>query len=251
MSLNIRIGGSHTDTEGFFTRKLNQQLSVPRPVYKRKHKIRPSEITDCTRKIVYDILNFPSKDLITPKQRRIFDNGNYVHSRYLEHYIKKLGCAAHVYEKNHSILRKRDFVEISVSKPEYWLHARPDAVIVNEEDGLPYIFELKSIKQEMFNRLSSPLFNCVAQVQLYMFMLNIPRAIVFYENKNNQETKEFVLYNDQELLNKLINKIRKIQAYVRNYTTSGIIPDREYEERICNMCKFSQEPTGCITDWKE
>jgi len=242
------IKKSNSIKTGWFGEQLDEFLTTTRFQYPRDRIIRPSEITDCIRKQVMSILQFPCEDYITAKQQRIFDMGNFVHKRYLRYYIPRLGCALKIDIFQRGKWSTKDFIEISIRSPEYWLKGSPDAVIINRKDGLPYIFELKSIKQELFNTLIEPDENYKAQVHMYMFMTKIHRAIVYYENKNNQERKEFEITFDQELIDQLLQKIRSIQKYVLEFNVTKQLPKCEcgrYND--CKRFKIPKELQHAIT----
>jgi len=226
--------------DGFFTRHLNEYLlqksgfEMP-----RDRIIRPSEITECTRSIVLKLLGYGTPETITPRQQRIFDMGNYVHKRYLTSYIPHMGCAARVCITLPSgKVKTQDFIETTLQNKELWLKGTPDAVVISREDGLPYIFELKSIKQELFLKLEQPDWSYTAQVHCYMMLTGIPRSIVYYENKNDEDTKEFVILEDKYIHDTLITKIKEIQNYVLNYSTTQALPPL-CNDKWCRCCKES------------
>lgn len=216
---------SNIGKDGFFIRSTNDYLFKRASFqFPPDRIIRPSSIGNCTRKIVYEMLGLPTIQTITPRIQRIFDNGTYVHKRYLKSYLPRMEQVSHFYYFKDGKLKKKDFIECSVENKEYWLRGTPDAVIFNKEDGLLYVLELKSMRQESFLSLTYPDWLYVAQVHMYMFLTGIPRSIVVYENKNDQDIKEFLVLQDQSILNKLLEKIRVIQKYVLEYPTKQILP---------------------------
>jgi len=231
---DVRIG-----QDGFFTRKLTDYLNFKshNSQWPRSKVIRPSEVTMCLRHQVMSILRLLPDEEIPPKLQRIFDNGISVHKRYLRSYIPRMGiaCKVTIFERGRWVTK--DFIEISIQHPEYWLRGAPDAVILNEEDRLPYIFELKSMKQEYFQALSHPSWDYIAQVHLYMFMTGIPRAIIVYENKNDQDLKEFKIFQDQNTIAFLIERIKTIQNYVLSYVVTKELPPR-CNDKYCTACKL-------------
>lgn len=195
----------------------------------RKRIIRPSEIGSCERRIVMLLLNLIKAKPVTPQQQRVFDMGNAVHKRYLKSYIPALGVAA--------MINGKPFIEQQIQVPELWLKGAPDAVIINADDNLPYIFELKSIKQELFNELTEPSNDYIMQVHLYMFMCQIDRAIVFYENKNNQDTKEFFIMKDENKMKEVLDKVRSIQKYVSEWSEEHDVLPPRCGNKTCEACK--------------
>lgn len=217
--------------KGWFAEELDGYLkarALAQAKYPRKRTIRPSEIGQCIRKIVCLILNKVTYIPVEPKQQRTFDMGNAVHTRYLTQYIPAIGCAM--------TIDGQVQIEQKLENKELWLRGAPDAIVINKKDGLPYIFELKSIKQELFTELTAPSEDYLDQVHLYMFMTNIPRAIVFYENKNNQDILEFGIAFDQVRMNNILEKIKSIQDYVINYDTTGKLPVKCHS-KYCEGCK--------------
>lgn len=234
----VDVGG-----DGIFTRQLNAYLhEKANNFYPRERIIRPSEIHQCTRKILYNILGVPTGDSITEGQQKIFDNGTYVHKRYLKSYLPKLGCAATIDGK--------DFIEVSLHNTPLWLKGSPDAVIFSRETGLPYVFELKSIRQESFWKLSEAKAEHVQQVHLYMLLTGIPRSIVFYENKNTQATKEFLVPQNEYLMSSLKDKIALIQKYVAQYDMTKTLPTPDVNEDLCKHCIEFDTLEDCISMWK-
>lgn len=212
---------------------LDKKANYKKP---RKWVIRPSEIGQCERKIVMSILNLV-EETFTPQQQRIFDNGNDVHKRYLKSYLPKIGCKpVNVKIKKNGVEETVDFSEVLIENKEFWIRGAPDAVIFNPADGHKYIFELKSIKQENYYNLEAPQEDHVDQVHLYMFLTNIDRSIVLYENKNTQSIKEFIVEFSQERLDAVLNKIRSIQNYVKNYETTKELPS-PCNKSYCVACK--------------
>lgn len=217
--------------KGWFSEELDSYLNARAAgssSYARKRTIRPSEIGQCTRKIVRLILNQVKETPVEPKQQRTFDMGNAVHKRYLESYIPAIGCAV--------MVDGEPFIEHRIEDRDLWLRGAPDAVIINKQDGLPYIFELKSIKQELFLELSTPSEEYIDQVHLYMYMLKIPRSIVFYENKNNQDIMEFHIDMDEKRMANILRKIREIQDYVINFDATKKLPAK-CKSKYCVGCK--------------
>lgn len=224
MFIKIRKG---TRQKGFIEEELDTFLEAKANSKKtRKWTVRPSELGQCTRKIVMLILGL-LQDKITPQQQRIFDNGNDVHRRYLKSYLPKIGCKpVKIRVRKNGIEEKVDFSEVLIENKEFWIRGAPDAVILNPKDGHKYVFELKSIKQENFYDLEAPSEDHLDQVTIYMFLTDTKRAIVLYENKNTQSIKEFKVEFSQKRLDKILDKIRAIQQYVTNYESTKQLPEK-------------------------
>jgi hypothetical protein len=225
--------------EGFFTKELNQYLyRKSMASWPQDRIIRPSQITECVRKLCCILLQMGvEEESITPRIQRIFDNGNSVHKRYLTSYLPKLGVVAQLYyELKNGKLVAKDFIEQTIENKDYWLRGSPDAVIFNPKDGLNYVFELKSMNERGFLPLTQPSWEYTAQVHLYMFLTDTPRALLFYENKNDQDVKEFAIMQDPAIMNRLLTKIRTIQKYVMEYEETKQLPECEFGKSVCKFC---------------
>lgn len=223
---------------GYFTSVINDFLQKKgNQTWSRSRVIRPSSISDCTRNIVCDILGLLPPEATSPQQQRIFDNGDSVHTRYLKHYLPRIGIAAKILTTDRRGKEKiKDFIEVSLKDNDYWIKCRPDAVIINREDNQYYVLEIKSMRSDLFNNLEHPPEEHIQQVHLYMYVTKIPQAILFYEDKNTQQTKEFVLSQDDILLEKLLKKIRQIQKYVVDYIHDKKLPEK-CNFRYCYACR--------------
>ena len=222
-----KVGKSKAAVGGFFTKALDSFLKHKSESYVRPRKrvIRPSELGYCERKTVLSILNLFTEPPPLPRIQRIFDNGNKVHNRYLRHYIDRMPAIEVI------------AVEENVIDESYWLKGSPDALIMDKVTKIKYVFELKSIKGEDFARLLQPMPVHEVQVRIYMHLTKIDQAIVLYENKNTQETKEFVLKADEVKTKKLLDQCDRIIKYVENYDSKNPVLPETCEGKWCKACK--------------
>jgi hypothetical protein len=230
----VKIMGCGVAT-GFVTEAIDKLLSLPKQEFPHT-TISPSQISECMRKLVAILVGLTVDDKIEPIYQRIFDNGNYVHKRYLKQYLPKTDIVCRILNVEQETYK--DFVEFTLHDPDYWLKGQPDALIFNPNDGLKYVFELKSVKHEVFVNLAGPELSHIMQVHLYMYLTNVPRAVILYECKNDQDIKEYVIEQQPEQLAFLLNRIRKIQAAVETYKTTGQLP-------LCEQGKSARWPCRC------
>jgi hypothetical protein len=216
----VKILGCNTTT-GFVTEAVDQLLSQPRQPYPHP-TISPSQISECMRKLVALLVGLTVEETIEPRYQRIFDNGTYVHKRFLKEYLAQTQIVCKIF--NFEWQTWKPFIEFTLQDPEYWLKGQPDALVFNPYDGLRYVFELKSVKHENFQNLAGPELSHVMQVHLYMYLCNIPRAVILYECKNDQEIKEYVIEQQPEQLSFLLQRIRNIQGAVATYKATGQLP---------------------------
>jgi hypothetical protein len=196
----------------FFSETLDGYLKSIQAPWPNTKVIRPSQIHECQRWIVGDILGripFESKSAV---QQRVLDNGTYVHKRVLGKYLPRMGIVPYILDIKKAELKQ--FIEISLRDDSLWLKGSPDALIVNPNDGLVYVFELKSMRDGEFRILEDAKIEHIMQLHCYFWLTTLTNGILFYENKDNQQTKEFVIQKSDVLMNKILNKISLIQKAV-------------------------------------
>jgi hypothetical protein len=198
--------------KGFFSETLDGYLKSIQAPYPNTKVIRPSQIHMCQRWIVGDLLGVVPFEPKSAVQQRVLDNGSYVHKRILQKYLPRMGIASHILDIKKGEVKP--FIEVSLKDENLWLKGSPDAVILNPSNGLAYVFELKSMRDGEFRILEEGKAEHVMQLHLYFWLTNIPRGILFYENKDSQQTKEFVVERDENIMNALLNKIANIQKAV-------------------------------------
>lgn len=136
---------------------------------------------------------------------RVFDNGHHVHKR-IQNYLHELG-----------ILKE---IECPVENIEYEIKGHVDGIL--EIDGKKGVLEIKSINSQGFYGLFEPDEKHLIQVNVYMFCLETPRGVILYENKDNQDLKEFFVKQDPKVIQPVLEKIKLVQ----NWILTGKLGDR-------------------------
>jgi hypothetical protein len=133
-----------------------------------------------------------------PRVLRVFDNGHQVHDR-LQKYLHNIG-----------ILKE---LEVPIENKEYEIRGHTDGIL--EIESKTGVLEIKSINSMGFYSLYQPKNDHLIQINIYMFCLDIPRGLLLYENKDNQELKEFFVKQDPLILNPILDKIRIVQGMIQ------------------------------------
>lgn len=141
---------------------------------------------------------------------RIFDNGHATHDR-LQGYLKEIGILLEA--------------EVPLVDEDYEIQGHCDGIV--EINGMKGVLEIKSINLNGFYALHEPKAEHILQLNIYMHCLNIPRGVLLYENKNNQELKEFFVKQDTGIVNEVLNKIRNVQNRIRTLGSGSINPEGE------------------------
>jgi hypothetical protein len=221
---------------------------------------------------------------INPKLQRVFQNGHFMHDRWKD-YLEKTNSLLGRWEcKNWAVHldqprifgldspigclkpktcecgnSKFTYKEISVFDVETLWGGHVDAIVDLQllHDFYDYkeevleserylIVDFKSMNSFQFKKLEDPLTKHIIQMQIYMYITDIKNAKLIYENKDSQETKEFLVKFDYGLME--IEKARAISLkhLVTNASTTGEwkLPDRAYSDSDnydCGYCKYKDD----------
>lgn len=76
---------------------------------------------------------------------------------------------------------------------------------------------------------------------LHTIKRTIDRIVFLYENKDNQELKEFVIEYDDDLMCDILDFYDQVNYYVANKK----VPPREGTSKSCNICRFCSYRNEC------
>ncbi|MBP7232192.1 MAG: hypothetical protein KBA28_09695 [Syntrophaceae bacterium] len=176
---------------------LQQRPKDDRP----KHCFHPSSLHLDAKELYWRYINGDNDKKFESRILRIFDNGHAVHQR-LQDYLTKAG-----------ILER---AEIPVFDEQYEIRGHADGIVkINGANG---VLEIKSMNANQFYSAYEPKPEHLIQVNVYMHCLNIPRACLLYECKDNQEMKEFFVKQDQSILQPILDKIKFVQECLKDET---------------------------------
>ena len=181
-------------------------------------------ITDagrCGRAVFFKFKNAPRRE-IEPNVLRLFDHGDYIHQLIMKPLLS---------------IREIHVVASEIKiPPQELVSGRADAIISDGKDL--YVLDIKSMNSMIFRNLTEAKEENINQVQLYLHYFKIPRGILLYVNKDNQELKEFVVNYDKKRVLLLLDGLSKL----KNKIEKNIIPDRlaDYPDNWqCQYCQFN------------
>jgi len=189
---------------------LNRTIDNTKSWWREDEYLHPSAIYKCARVVLFEKAGI-FLDVIKPRIQRIFDNGTFMHDRWMG-YTEKAKIAISVNGKTRDIPFIDDILKIK---------GKADQVLLL--DSVKWVFELKSIKHEEFIKLMDIPEGYKWQLTLYEHELKIPRGIALFEDKNDQSVKEFKLMLDEGLLKTILDKIQMVQYHLQK----RLIPNRE------------------------
>lgn len=201
---------------------LSEEAAGTRPA----RSFHASGITECQRKQIYDRLGYPKHETQSrAKWIRSRDVGNLIHTYYSE-----LFKGAEVLLAN----------EESVPANEFDIGGRLDDLLYIEERHI--IVDIKTVGEDKFKKVpkGEKFEENYAQIQLYLHFLDLDEGILFYVNRSDNETKEFTVYRDPEMIDRLLNRAAQLKFWYAN----RIIP-RPQKSYKCRFCPFQ---TVCVED---
>jgi CRISPR/Cas system-associated exonuclease Cas4 (RecB family) len=186
-------------------KQLNEYLCNKKELSKKRDYFYVSEVYK-SKKELYDAIKNNKTKEIDAKGRRIFDNGDYVHSRYYKYFAEMgiLVCS-----------------EVDAVKNDL-IHGRADAIITDGKEL--FVVDIKSMSLWSFIKLKeTPEKSHELQILFYMYFLNIKKGIILYECKDNQLIKIYQIELDEKKKN-IVEKILDELKVLKEKIEKGIEP---------------------------
>jgi hypothetical protein len=166
----------------------------------------PSSAGDCPMKIAYVYLGYDKPQKFGAQTMRKMENGTWVHKRY-----------DNLFERMDKGLDNFELVDIECGFKHkvhgMEIRGSADAIIILNEKKL--LIELKSIRSEMFYKLGeTPHEEYLWQWMLYSDALDIHEGRILYENKNDQELRQYKVFWNEIVMEDVYSKLEDIYACV-------------------------------------
>src|SRR3989344_1695973 len=165
-------------------------------------------ITDagkCARALFFKFKNAPRKEM-EPSVLRLFDHGDHIHQLIMK-----------------PLLGIRDIhvvaSEVNIPAQEI-ISGRSDAIISDGKNL--YVLDIKSMHSMIFDKMTEPKEENIAQLQLYLHYFKVPKGILLYVNKNTLALKEFLVEYRQDRALTLLASLDETKKKI----DGGVIPDR-------------------------
>jgi len=187
----------------------------------------PSQMAGCLRGVWFGILNAtrnaPTVAEESLRRQLIFSTGDMIHLmlQTLTHLSGLLLQA-----------------EVPVMNEEHKIIGHTDGIM--QFKGEKYLLEIKSINDHGFRALGDgPKPDHLEQINMYMYCTGIPRAVVLYYGKDRQDLREFVIKQDDALVNNILDRV----AVVEKHLIDGTVPPKEGQSASsaeCRWCGYTQ-----------
>jgi len=213
---------SQRDSTTMFLKELIDKFYLDRQKDKEQHHFYITDAGKCARVLFFKFKNVPRKEM-EANILRLFDHGDHIHQLIMKPLLS---------------IREIHVVAAEVNiPPQELISGRADAIISDGKDL--YVLDIKSMNSMVFNKLTEPKEENIAQIQLYLHYFKIPKGILLYVNKDNQQLKDFIVRYDKKRALSLLNTL----ADVKKKIDKNIIPDRlpEYPDNWqCHYCQFKE-----------
>jgi len=185
---------------------------------------------ECLRAWYYHYLKTPEDPGVNPRLQRIFANGHRMHDR-VQSMLNKMG-----------VLEEED-IEIGIVDDEWMISGKVDGVVKRKkgDEIQRLVLEIKSINAWGFSEVEKkgPKVEHKRQANIYMWLLDIEEAIIYYECKNSQQHMSSIIKYSPRMVEKQVkNKIIKVLEHVKLEE----IPDVCYNGAIkdCEWCNWKE-----------
>jgi len=181
-----------------------------------------SDAGKCGRSIFFKFKKAPRAEM-EPRVLRMFDHGDSIHQLIMKPMFSLRGI--HVVAS-----------EVEIPAKEL-ISGRADAIISDGKNL--YVVDIKSMNSMIFRNLEEPKEENLGQLQLYLHFFKVPRGILLYVNKDNQELKEFLINYDPVRAKSILSDLTQLKAKI----DSNMIPSRLPtwpEDWQCQYCQFKE-----------
>lgn len=224
--------------EALYIEAIHTDPSRGQETLDRQGYFHPSAMAGCARRNVYEAMRAP----LTPgvpdvDSMEIFQMGHMVHDR-VQSVLSDVDVICEAkglewkFEAEVPFDRKKDrlFMDlrtggttdgcITIRDPGNW-----------EQRG---VLEIKSMKDDFWQKLTGPKPEHEMQANLYAFRWNVPIIWYWYYNKNNSQRK---VYPTPVNLKVLDQALARLEMFNEHYD-AGTLPDREESFFMCPRCEY-------------
>jgi|13_taG_2_1085334.scaffolds.fasta_scaffold00077_17 CRISPR/Cas system-associated exonuclease Cas4 (RecB family) len=207
----------------------------------------PSQMGSCTRKLWYAACMMSPKHRIDPKLRCTFEHGHAVHDwqqRELGDLLEKLSQHNIKLDGGYGTRFDAEF-EVSLNDPAYSngvadglnIKGSADGLIIVQDDFNEYtrvIYELKTMADASWQKLTKPQAKHIAQATIYARCLDGDVILFQYYNKNSDISKFFYVEPDAVAWQNACNQVNTVREALDN----GVEVDAEYSMWECKSCGY-------------
>lgn len=170
----------------------------------------PSALShQCDAFLAFAYLGLDGKGTMRARTRRILDNGTS-RDEDVKRYLHYSGLSILKHWGGSPKERKLASAERYIEIPHARIRGECDDVVFNRVTGETFVFEFKTMNNDEWKELRGPKSDHITQIQPYMFAKGILQAVIVYENKNDQQWRQFRVRFNGELWGSIITRTQNI-----------------------------------------
>src|SRR4030043_1593252 len=162
-------------------KELIDKFYLDRQKDKEQHHFYITDAGKSGRAFFFKFKNVPRKEM-EANILRLFDHGDHIHQLIMKPLLST--------REIHVVA-----AEVNIP-PQELISGRADAIISDGKEL--YVLDIKSMNSMIFGKLDEPKEENMDQLQLYLHYFKIPKGILLYVNKDNQQLKDFVVQYEKK-----------------------------------------------------
>ncbi len=238
----------------------------------------PSAFGSCFRKMAFQHYGIPKDHLTEPRSYRIFDAGHAHHYRMQSHFAQmgilrgywkcricnklhgtdnKIGifcpedcdCKKTIFKdiilegKERKGLDLFEYEEIFLEDKEHNFKGHCDGIIelIKDNPKERYVIDFKTVKEQKFAYLKEPDQVYIVQINIYMWLSGVKKGIIFYEEKNTHELREFRVSYDESKIEDIKKNALKLKKVLDAKQLPSIPKTFAKSKKPCCYCEFREK----------
>lgn len=156
---------------------------------------------------------------------------------------------------NRNISELFEYVEITLEDKEHNFYGHCDGIVefpVHEEDYDEHgeqkvttekiVVDFKTINTDSFKLLKDPDPEYVMQINIYMWILGLNKGVIYYEDKNKHEVKEYLIHRDDKFIEEIKSNAKTLLKLLESRKLPKI---PEYFSKTSSPCKYCDYLEKC------
>jgi hypothetical protein len=242
------------------TRTKHRHVTTPmamEPPKRPAGRISPSQLCGCERAAIFKFVGAEGRRKVNPDQELVFDDGNW---RHLKWQAMFRDMEAVLGPDRISVLG----VEMPVLFPEMYIAGTLDVLVDIPEDGTEHrwVIDIKGINRRGFDWIchqNEPVAHHVKQLVSYEKSANCGDGFIWYECKDTQRTKAFIVRHDDEAWTEVESWCGSVLSLLSREMLPDVHPECDRGTFRFSKCPYSSLCFGkrsddeveeaCFSDW--
>ena len=245
----IQTANTKQAPEKLFLNAYNDVVVKGRENRPPSNRYKPSSLGGCLRNIYFQRITAPTDkaETLEPELVEMGENGTDRHERIQEKVMrmKELGHDVEWIDVEEFLKRRpvegtkvvqRVGPEVKLYNETYNISLMCDGIVKIE--GVYYVLEIKTEISFKWQGRGEPDEKHRTQAATYSLVLNIPRVLFFYENRDILKKKPYIIeIGQEEIAERVLNTIETVEEAILTQT----VPPKTDKPSECKWCNFKEE----------